>query len=157
MIRQAYKTALGLPTATATHKLLALGVHNTWEELQEAHHSAQLRRLQLTPTGRQVLTALGLRPIPPREQKQRIPLALRDGIRVAPIPRNMHANYHLGRRAARARALTARYGEDPSALHTDATRYPGRAGHVACVVTHTGQCVTAATILPQAQSMSPKK
>ncbi|KAM7285991.1 hypothetical protein ISCGN_032876 [Ixodes scapularis] len=45
MIRKAYKQAMGLPTSTSTERLLRLGVHNTAEELIEAHLSNQRARL----------------------------------------------------------------------------------------------------------------
>lgn len=48
IIRQAYRVALDLRCATAAHKIPSLGVHITWEDLEEAHYSAPLRPLQLT-------------------------------------------------------------------------------------------------------------
>lgn len=68
MIRQAYKPALGLPPKTATRKLLQLGIHNTWEELQEAHNVAHLSRLKLTKTGRTTLARLGYAVPPPQDK-----------------------------------------------------------------------------------------
>ncbi|KAH6944024.1 hypothetical protein HPB50_001206 [Hyalomma asiaticum] len=61
-LRKAYKTALGLPLSTATHKLMALGITNTvwtctrygtdntntlesWESLLRASEPANQRRL----------------------------------------------------------------------------------------------------------------
>ncbi|CAN7995725.1 unnamed protein product [Ixodes hexagonus] len=106
-IRQAYKAALGLPPKTATRKLLqlGLGVHNTWEEIQEAHRVSQFTRLKLTPAGRATLSRLGYTQPAECEQKKRIPLAIRHSIKVAPIPRNMHPIYNKARREARIRAL----------------------------------------------------
>lgn len=45
LIRKAYKAALGLIDGTSTEKLLALGAHNTLEEIAEAQRTAQLTRL----------------------------------------------------------------------------------------------------------------
>lgn len=42
IIRRSYKQALGIPTTASTHRLLELGVHNTVEELIEAHRTAQV-------------------------------------------------------------------------------------------------------------------
>ncbi|XP_049274235.1 uncharacterized protein LOC125759460 [Rhipicephalus sanguineus] len=44
LIRQAYKSALSLPTSTSTARLLSMGVHNSLTELTEAHRTAQLLR-----------------------------------------------------------------------------------------------------------------
>ncbi|KAH7965196.1 hypothetical protein HPB49_004626 [Dermacentor silvarum] len=52
LIRQAYKSALSLPTSTSTARLLSMGVHNSLTELTEAHRTAQLLRLSRTrPAG----------------------------------------------------------------------------------------------------------
>ncbi|CAN7984904.1 unnamed protein product [Ixodes hexagonus] len=63
LIRKAFKIALGLPLYAATDKLLAMGVHNTFQELIQAHLASQQERLALTPTGRTVLQNLHF-PIP---------------------------------------------------------------------------------------------
>ncbi|KAL1486340.1 hypothetical protein MTO96_047011 [Rhipicephalus appendiculatus] len=47
-LRKAYKTALGLPMPTATHKLMTLGITNTVSELMEATLTAKYERLSLT-------------------------------------------------------------------------------------------------------------
>ncbi|KAH6939821.1 hypothetical protein HPB50_021866 [Hyalomma asiaticum] len=47
LIRKVYKTALGLTHSTSTSHLLSLGLHNTLEELIEAHRSAQIQRLHV--------------------------------------------------------------------------------------------------------------
>ncbi|KAH7978886.1 hypothetical protein HPB49_007231 [Dermacentor silvarum] len=44
LIRQAYNSALSLPTSTSTARLLSMGVHNSLTELTEAHRTAQLLR-----------------------------------------------------------------------------------------------------------------
>ncbi|KAH7979399.1 hypothetical protein HPB49_009343 [Dermacentor silvarum] len=48
LIRQAYKSALSLPTSTSTTRLLSMGVHNSLTEPTEAHRTAQLLRLSRT-------------------------------------------------------------------------------------------------------------
>ncbi|KAG0432447.1 hypothetical protein HPB47_020835 [Ixodes persulcatus] len=53
LIRQAYKAALGLPTNTSTDKLLQLGLHNTLDEVTEAHRRMQELRLARTNAARQ--------------------------------------------------------------------------------------------------------
>ncbi|KAH7940741.1 hypothetical protein HPB49_005124 [Dermacentor silvarum] len=48
LIRQAYKSAVSLPTSTSTARLLSMGVHNSLTELTEAHRTVQLLRLSRT-------------------------------------------------------------------------------------------------------------
>ncbi|KAH7965690.1 hypothetical protein HPB49_009839 [Dermacentor silvarum] len=48
LIRQAYKSALSLPTSISTARLLSMGVHNSLTELTEAYRTAQLVRLSRT-------------------------------------------------------------------------------------------------------------
>ncbi|KAH7970355.1 hypothetical protein HPB49_004415 [Dermacentor silvarum] len=59
-LRKAYKTALGLPMSTATHKLKPLGISNTMSELMEATPTAQYEWLPLTHGGRTVLQQVGI-------------------------------------------------------------------------------------------------
>ncbi|KAG0421782.1 hypothetical protein HPB47_002347 [Ixodes persulcatus] len=58
LIRKTYKAALSLSPSTSTDRLLKLGVHNTAEELAEAHLTAQYERLSTTQAGRHILTSL---------------------------------------------------------------------------------------------------
>nr|XP_037276004.1 uncharacterized protein LOC119168713 [Rhipicephalus microplus] len=60
MIRKPYKTALGLYPYTNTERMLALGVHNTLEEIAEAQRKAQYHRLSQTRTGRAILKRIGI-------------------------------------------------------------------------------------------------
>ncbi|XP_042149280.1 uncharacterized protein LOC121837649 [Ixodes scapularis] len=149
-IRQTYKAALGLPPKTATRKLLQLGVHNTWEEIQEAHRVSQFTRLKLTSVGRATLYRLGYTPPAECEQKKRIPLTIRHSIKVAPIPRNMHPIYNKARREARIRALKTQYEHSPDSSftrYTDASPYPQQPAHAVSVTDAHCKELTAATIL----------
>lgn len=145
-IRQAYEAALGLPPKIATRKLLQLGIHNTWEELEEAHRISQFTRLKLTPTGRATLTWLGYRPSPKCEQRQRIPLTIRQYITIAPIPRNMHPIYNKARREARIRALRKRFPNSPCTRYTDASPYHQQPEHAVSVTGANSAELTAATV-----------
>lgn len=147
MIRQAYKSALGLPPKTSTRKLLQLGIHNTWEELQEAHRTSQFTRLKLTQTGRATLARLHYAIPPAQDRKQRIPLAIRQAFTVAPIPRNMHPVYNKARRKSRINALTAKYATQPNTRYTDASPISRRSAHVVSVVDRRGKEVIMATAL----------
>ncbi|KAG0423215.1 hypothetical protein HPB47_001004, partial [Ixodes persulcatus] len=136
MIRKANKQAMGLPTSTSTERLLRLGVHNTAEDLIEAHLSNQQARLGVTETGRSILSRLGLSaPLHhPPPQTASLPHVIRSNIIVPPLPRNMHPVHHAQRREARARAIHKQYGCKPSTAYTDAASYPGRAATTATVI-----------------------
>lgn len=55
LIRKTVKRALGLPIRTSTEGLLALGIHNTLDEIIEAQRTAQISRLSVTRAGREIL------------------------------------------------------------------------------------------------------
>ncbi|KAG0423200.1 hypothetical protein HPB47_001013 [Ixodes persulcatus] len=127
---------MGLPTSTSTERRLRLGVHNTAEELIEAHLSNQRARLGVTETGRFILSRLGLsaplhHPLP---QTASLPQAIRSNIIVPPLLRHMHPVHHVQRREARARAIHNQYGCQPSTAYTDAASYTGRAATRAIVI-----------------------
>lgn len=147
LIRKAYKLILGLPTTTSTDKLLKLGIHNTWEELVEAQQASQMNRLQLTPTGRALLTRLGYPVEDASHQPRRLSHSIRENIYVFNIPRNMHPEYDKERRHRRAtylqKQLTTRQNRD--VLYTDAAKYPQRNSYAISVVNARGEEVTAAS------------
>lgn len=146
IIRQAYKTALALPPTTSTRKLLQLGIHNTWEELLEAHKLSQQRRLLLTYTGRCTLQRLGYATPPADDCPVGIPPDIRNRITVAPIPRNMHPEYNVARRATRAAALHRLHSTSSITRYTDAARYSTQRAFAVAVVDHRFQQLSAATI-----------
>lgn len=123
LIRMAYKSALGLPNTVSTESLERLGIYNKYEEHATAVLISQRERLSSTPQGRSILQRLGYDPRPPfcGDKTDLLPRDLRDRLYVAPIPRNMSAKYHAGRRQARTRALQKRFGNDPTAYFTDAS------------------------------------
>lgn len=94
LIRKAYKQALALPPTTSTERLAALGIHNTIEEIVEAHLTAQQVRLGLTSTGRSVLTSLKLNALTETEDAAIVPLEIRTRLKLHPLPRNMHPEHH---------------------------------------------------------------
>lgn len=147
LIRKTYKLALGLSPTTSTEKLLRLGIHNTWEELAEAHKVSQVERLKLTSTGRDTLRRLGYGIEDESRSKQRIPLQLRDNITVASIPRNMHPEHNKERRMARVRALRKTYERDDDRVrYTDAAKYKGKKAHAISVVNNKGEEIAAASV-----------
>ncbi|KAM7303296.1 uncharacterized protein ISCGN_013260 [Ixodes scapularis] len=147
LIRRSYKQALGLPPGTSTPRLLSLGIHNTVEEHIEAHLTGQRERLKLIPAGRQVLTRLGY-PIQTLGHSETIPLtaAYRTKISVAPIPKNMHPEFHQGRRQARARTLQKKLQYSRHVRYTDAASYPGRLAMAVSVIDEDMREVTTATV-----------
>lgn len=55
LIRSVHKRALDLPVSTSNRRFAALGVHNSYSELREAHLVNQLGRLSQTSPGRRLL------------------------------------------------------------------------------------------------------
>lgn len=139
MLRKAYKAALKLPPGTPSSKLLALGLHNTFEELCEAQLATQLQRLKQTPTGRDLLLRLGyISQFHDAARRKPIPDQLRATYKVAPIPRNMDPRLHQGRREARVEALERTYAHKNTTYYVDAANYDHANNKaVATVVDHT--------------------
>lgn len=123
LIRTAYKSALGLPNTVSTDRLERLGIYNKYEEHAAAVLISQRERLSSTPQGRSILRRLGYEPRPLfcGDDTDLLSRNLRDHLYVSPIPRNMNAKYHAGRRQARTRALQKRFDNDPAAYYTDAS------------------------------------
>lgn len=147
LIRQAYKAALGLPINTSTNKLLQLGLHNTLDELTEAHRRMQELRLARTNAGRAVLRRLGINAAPLNAGTRKIPSNVRKTITVKPLPKNMHPAHHEGRRRARAQALAKKFEGRTDVVYVDAAAYvtPKKAYAIAAV-TEEGQLVANATV-----------
>lgn len=98
LIRKVFKQALGLPKNMSMAKLLDLGLHNTLDESVEAHNIARFERLSKMKTGRYILEQLGIGYHTQHRKKADVPARLRDRIVVPLLPRNMHPEYHAGRR-----------------------------------------------------------
>ncbi|XP_054928786.2 uncharacterized protein [Dermacentor andersoni] len=128
VIRRAFKTALGVPQYTPTHRLLELGVHNTLEEIAEAQRIAQLERLSSTVTGRRILDLLGFRYHETRGLKESLLPEVRDAIQTENMPKNMHPVHDVQRRIRRAVAILEKHGRQEGVLFVDAARYPRPVG-----------------------------
>lgn len=150
IIRKATKLALGLPLTASTTKLLKMGVHNTWQELAEAHKASQLEQLKLSRTGRSVLKRLNYSEAfvadTSTDRKERIPPNIRDSFSIARIPRNMHPTHHKERRKARVNAMRRNYSQDPDARYADAAKYPHRNAYALSVVDYRGTELVSATV-----------
>lgn len=109
IIQQAYKWALGLPVYTSTEKLLQLGMHNTLEELIEAHKTAQITRLSDTMTGLHILHKLKIQPIHTTGGRAPLPPAIRHYLQIKPTPQNTLAGRHDTRRKASADRLSEKH------------------------------------------------
>lgn len=106
LIGKCFRVALGLRPKTSNDRLLALGVHNSLDEIVEVQPTAQLERLTKSHTGRHLLASLGLSP--PTSNYQQlvdIPPCIRQTLRIKPLPQNMHTVHNEDRRLARAKAL----------------------------------------------------
>lgn len=149
MIRKAYKTALGLYPHTNTERMLALGVHNTLEEIAEAQRTAQYHRLSQTRTGRTILQRIGINaPATTPEVAKHLPRDVLQRLRVPPLPKHMHPQVHQERRMARATALTKGHANDPRAYYVDVAKYPHRPNTYAAAViaADTGVLTTSGSI-----------
>ncbi|XP_037515522.1 uncharacterized protein LOC119391950 [Rhipicephalus sanguineus] len=140
LLRSVYKRALDLPIATSNSRFAALGVHNSFAELREAHRVNQLNRLSQTPCGRRLLHRLGLNtisdPVPPSP----VPEMWRQKLWVEPLPRNMDPEQHSGRRHARTAALEARHSDRPGVFYVDISG-PSPSGHYTAAVITEGHHV----------------
>ncbi|XP_037518344.1 uncharacterized protein LOC119395129 [Rhipicephalus sanguineus] len=146
LIRKAYKQAIELPINRSTRKLLDLGLHNTLGELIEAQNIAQYERLSKSPTGRYILKRLGIGYHAQHGVKLDVPSNVRDKLVVLPFPKNMHPEYHRGRREKRAQDIQKKYGNCRDAVFVDAARYARRRGFVAAVIDHDNACTTSVTV-----------
>lgn len=87
LIRQTYKSVRNLAPHTPTERLLAMCIHNTLQELVEAHRTAQIERFSSTPTSRHVQASLGLQPTSSLAQTESISATLKDHVMVLPLPK----------------------------------------------------------------------
>ncbi|XP_037518199.2 uncharacterized protein LOC119394975, partial [Rhipicephalus sanguineus] len=145
LIRKVYKQALGLPKNTSTMKLLELGLHNTLDELIEAHDIAQYERLSKTKTARHILEKLGVGYHTQQGEKADVPATVRERIVVPPLPKNMHPDHHAGRRNKRAQDLHRKFGNSKEAVFVDAARYARRCGYVAATAEEVAIALAVAT------------
>lgn len=109
MIRKTYKQALGIPVSTSNERFEAPGLHNTIEELIEAHRTAQMERLSKSQTGRHILEPLRINYEPRTDIKTDIPADIRRHIYIPPLPKHMHPSHNEERRKERAKALGRRF------------------------------------------------
>ncbi|KAG0410892.1 hypothetical protein HPB47_011988 [Ixodes persulcatus] len=89
-----YKIAFGLPESTRTDRLLQLDIYSTLNEIAEAQRTSQVERLTGTNVGRRILAQHGIRYHTQQGHKVTVPDAIRQRIRVDPIPRNVHPEYN---------------------------------------------------------------
>ncbi|XP_037505476.1 uncharacterized protein LOC119381788 [Rhipicephalus sanguineus] len=147
MIRQAYKTALGLPKNASTDRLLRLGVHNPLEELREAHLVMQHARLSTTETGRDILERIGVgAEAPAGDTKTQVRRELHKALYIKPLPKNMHPIHHEGSRQARARNLHVQYGEYTLAVYTDVAEIKDKDAFAIMVVDRRGRLVASGSV-----------
>ncbi|KAG0443864.1 hypothetical protein HPB47_014443 [Ixodes persulcatus] len=146
IVRKAYKRAIGLSDSTSNEKLVALGVHNTIDELSEDQRTAQLERLMRSATGKHILKSLGLRHEAQRGKKVDAPLHVREMLQISPIPKHMHPVHDAKRREARAKALGRTLKEDEGVAYVNAAEYKGRGAMAAAVVNGDGHLVASCSL-----------
>ncbi|KAG0444149.1 hypothetical protein HPB47_014120 [Ixodes persulcatus] len=146
IVRKAYKRALGLPDSTSNETLVALGVHNTIDELIEAQRTAQLERLTRSATVRHILKSLGLRYETQKDEKVDVPLHIREMLLISAIPKHMHPVHDAKRREARAKALGRTLKEEEGVAYVDAAEYKERGAMAAVVVNGDGHLVASCSV-----------
>lgn len=147
LIRTGLKRVLGLPQSTSTERLLELGLHNTIDEIIEAHSAAQVYRLSSTRAGVRILDEAGIRARHDPEDKVCLPKNVSSLIKVEPIPRNIHPVHNEGRRRARAKAILKNITQQGlDALFVDAARYDSGDAFALSVVDAKGNLVNAASV-----------
>ncbi|KAH9382320.1 hypothetical protein HPB48_011822 [Haemaphysalis longicornis] len=113
----------------ATEKLLALGVHNTFQEHEEAQFKAQTERLMQTPTGRTLLHQLGYsEQIREMSKTEDIRDEIHQKFHMTLIPKNMDANIHQGRREARADFICCTLSPKNNPVYVDTATQDARKG-----------------------------
>lgn len=117
---------------------MALGVHNSFPELREAHRVSQINRLSQTPSRRRLLHRLGLNAISDEDTLTPIPELWRQKLWVELLPRNMNTELHPGRRLARSAALQARHSDRPGVFYVDVSG-PSPSGHFTAAVITEGK------------------
>ncbi|KAG0418435.1 hypothetical protein HPB47_004863 [Ixodes persulcatus] len=146
LIRRVYKIVLGLPESTGTDRLFQLGIHNTLNEIAEAQRTSQLERLSGTNAGRRILENLGIGYHTQQGHKVTLPVAIRQTIRVDPIPRNVHPEYNRGRREARAKALLNAHSNNVGTRFVDAAEFERGSRFAVTVVDSDGETKISASV-----------
>lgn len=145
LIRTAYKTAMHLPKSTATSKLLQLGVHNTIDELVEAHLISHYTRLSQSETGRLLLQRLKINLIGCTTPTNSPPECVSDSLFIPPLPKNTHPTHNHDRRMARARSLHKRYASSTPVAYVDAAEYSHRPAFAVAVSDNAHKLLCCAT------------
>ncbi|KAH8021025.1 hypothetical protein HPB51_011804 [Rhipicephalus microplus] len=146
LIRQAYKSALSLPTSTSTDRLLSMGVHNSLTELTEVHRTAQLLLLSRPRPGRALLSTLKLSPLLPLPISLPIPSHVSSRQAIDPLPKNMHPKHHPSCRAARASALWRKFRRQPDVAYVNAAPYRQYAAHALAVTENSLRPIITASV-----------
>nr|XP_054917471.1 uncharacterized protein LOC129380469 [Dermacentor andersoni] len=147
LIRSSVKRILRIPQSASTVKLLELGIHNITDELIEAQFIAQISRLSSTKQRIKILDEAGLHPIQAPLDRRPLSKLAREGIKVEPVPRNIHPIYNEGCRRARTRTIFRQidpYGAD--AFFVDATKCGSKYRFAISVVDARGTLISAASI-----------
>lgn len=134
LLRKVYRVALQVPHSTSTARLEQLGIHNTAEELIEAHLMNQYSRLASSPAGLEILRRLHIRVPIFTNSVHSIPPTIRDNILTRPLPRNMHPTHHVARREQRARYLAEKYPIKPTTHYVDAASYRNHPAYALAVI-----------------------
>lgn len=147
LIRKSIKKVLGLPVTTCSDKLRQLGMHNDIDEVIEAQVTAQVVRLSSTRAGKRILDEAGMAPRMLAEREITLSREVRETFVVSPFPRNMHPQYNVGRRKARARAILQNAAENrESTVFVDAAQYGKSSTFALAVIDGNGELRSSASV-----------
>lgn len=147
LMRKSIKRVLGLPLNTSTEKLMQLGMHNSLSEVIEAQKTAQVVRLSSSRAGRRILESIGCGLKESNERTVALSPSIRSTFTVHPLPRNVHPQYNVGRRLARARSLLTSVAQSPElATFVDAAQYERSDCFAVASVDHSGKLLCSASV-----------
>ncbi|XP_077505321.1 uncharacterized protein LOC144115060 [Amblyomma americanum] len=147
MLRTAYKYALGIPIYTSNAELEALGLSNSFEEIQKAVLLSQRARLLRTDTGRQTLERVGYpADVQIIQSTTNLPTTYRSRVHISPIPKNMLSGAGSGRRSARIDYLKRTAARSPHTVYVDAATHSEVARATAVAVNSSHNEVVSASL-----------
>lgn len=108
---------------------------------------SQLERFTNSATGRHILKSLGLHYESQTGEKTDVPKKVREALDIPLLPRHMHLEHDVERRAARTRALRKQLKNAEGVVYVDAARYgEGRDAMAAAVVDKQSKIVASCSV-----------
>lgn len=122
-------------------------MHNDIDEVIEAQVTAQVVRLSSTRAGKRILDEAGMAPRMLAEREITLSREVRETFVVSPFPRNMHPQYNVGRRKARAQAILQNAAVNrESTVFVDAAQYGKSSTFALAVIDGNGELRSSASV-----------